>query len=84
MATRLLRFKIIQHPTTPTMANNPPALPMRAIHLVSDILNGRHVLSKLIPPLLFLADALLCALIIWKVPCKSTTPLAPRDMICRS
>ncbi|KAL2131878.1 hypothetical protein VTI74DRAFT_4490 [Chaetomium olivicolor] len=48
-------------------APNPP-LPVRATQFVFDVLNGRHALSKLIPPLLFLADGLLCALIIWRVP----------------
>jgi alpha-1,3-mannosyltransferase len=52
------------------MANNDPPLPLRAMRFALDIANGRHALSKLIPPLLFLADALLCALIIWKIPCK--------------
>lgn len=41
----------------------------QAIGLALDIANGRHFLSKLIPPALFLLDALLCALVIWKVPC---------------
>lgn len=52
------------------MADQNPSIHLRAIRFVLDVLSGRHVLSKLIPPLLFLADALLCALIIWKVPCK--------------
>ncbi|KAL2145340.1 hypothetical protein VTI28DRAFT_7409 [Corynascus sepedonium] len=50
------------------MADQNPSIHLRAIRFVLDVLNGRHVLSKLIPPLFFLADALLCALIIWKVP----------------
>ncbi|KAK4100779.1 glycosyltransferase family 58 protein [Parathielavia hyrcaniae] len=50
------------------MANNPPSLPLRSAQLALDILNGRHSLSRAIPPLLFLTDALLCAMIIWKVP----------------
>ncbi|KAK4154552.1 fad dependent oxidoreductase [Chaetomidium leptoderma] len=53
---------------TATMADNPPPLHIRAVRLAFDVANGRHGLSKLIPPLLFLADALLCALVIWKVP----------------
>lgn len=48
-------------PTTP--------LYQQAIQLAFDVANGRHALSKLIPPALFLADALLCGLVIWKVPC---------------
>ena len=58
----------------PTMANNQP-LHVQATRFALDVAKGRHALSKLIPPLLFLADALLCALIIWKVPCKP--PLTP-------
>ena len=42
----------------------------QAIRLAVDIANGRHVLSKVIPALLLIADALLCGLVIWKVPCK--------------
>ncbi|KND91896.1 Dol-P-Man:Man(5)GlcNAc(2)-PP-Dol alpha-1,3-mannosyltransferase [Tolypocladium ophioglossoides CBS 100239] len=40
----------------------------RAWHLALDVSNGRHALSKLIPPALWLVDAALCGLIIWKVP----------------
>lgn len=47
---------------------SPPPLHQKAIGLALDIANGRHALSKLIPPALFLADALLCSLVIWKVP----------------
>lgn len=47
---------------------NPPIY-AQAIGLVLDIANGRHFLSKLIPATLFLLDTLLCALVIWKVPC---------------
>jgi alpha-1,3-mannosyltransferase len=50
--------------------HNQPPIHTRITGLILDILNGRHVLSILIPPLLFLADALLCALIIWKIPCE--------------
>ncbi|KAL2258234.1 hypothetical protein VTK26DRAFT_8538 [Humicola hyalothermophila] len=50
------------------MANNSPPLHMQIIQFALDVANGRHALSKLIPPALFLVDALLCALIIWKVP----------------
>ncbi|KAK4206397.1 ALG3 protein-domain-containing protein [Rhypophila decipiens] len=41
---------------------------VQAIGLALDIANGRHFLSKLIPPALLLVDTLLCALVIWKVP----------------
>ncbi|KAI5463485.1 glycosyltransferase [Mariannaea sp. PMI_226] len=40
----------------------------RAINFVSDVATGRHALSKLIPPALWLADAVLCGLIIWRIP----------------
>ncbi|KAK8105443.1 glycosyltransferase [Apiospora kogelbergensis] len=50
------------------MADHQPGLVAQALNLVSDIANRRHVLSKLIPVGLFLIDAVLCALIIWKVP----------------
>lgn len=49
------------------MASSPP-IPQQAFRLALDIANGRHFLSKVIPPALFLADALLCSLVIWKVP----------------
>ncbi|KAA8652541.1 dolichyl-P-Man:Man(5)GlcNAc(2)-PP-dolichol alpha-1,3-mannosyltransferase [Aspergillus tanneri] len=42
-------------------------------------LNPRH--TKWIAPLLVLGDAFLCALIIWKVPCKPQTPEAPHTEI---
>ncbi|KAL6799861.1 glycosyltransferase family 58 protein [Trichoderma sp. SZMC 28012] len=38
------------------------------IKFASDVANGRHALSKFIPMGLWLADAVLCGLIIWKVP----------------
>ncbi|KAL2267306.1 hypothetical protein VTJ83DRAFT_4583 [Remersonia thermophila] len=43
-------------------------LPVHAVRFALDVANGRHALSKLVAPLLFLADAALCALVIWKVP----------------
>ena len=42
----------------------------QAVRFVLDIANGRHVLSKAIPPLLLVLDAILCCLVIWKIPCK--------------
>ncbi|OAA48447.1 Glycosyltransferase, ALG3 [Metarhizium rileyi] len=39
-----------------------------ALRLALDVANGRHALSKFIPIALWLADAVLCSLIIWKVP----------------
>lgn len=44
----------------------------RALRFVSDVATGHHALSKLIPPALWLVDAVLCGLIIWKVPCKQS------------
>lgn len=56
------------------MADSRPPMHVQAIRFALDVANGRHALSRLIPPLLFLADALLCGLIIWKVPCKLRYP----------
>ncbi|KAL1843184.1 hypothetical protein VTJ49DRAFT_2735 [Mycothermus thermophilus] len=47
---------------------SPASLPVRAVRFALDVANGRHALSKLVAPLLFLADAVLCVLVIWKVP----------------
>jgi len=52
------------------MTGKTPPIHQQAIRFVLDTANGRNALSKLIPPVLFLADAVFCALIIWKVPCK--------------
>lgn len=52
------------------MASKARPLHQQAVEFVLDVSNGRHTLSKLVPPTLLLVDALLCALIIWKVPCK--------------
>ncbi|PNY23552.1 Dol-P-Man:Man(5)GlcNAc(2)-PP-Dol alpha-1,3-mannosyltransferase [Tolypocladium capitatum] len=40
----------------------------RAWHLALDVANGRHALAPLVPPALWLVDAALCGLVIWKVP----------------
>ncbi|KAI0423166.1 glycosyltransferase [Xylaria grammica] len=51
------------------MAEKEPGLIAKAAQLAFDIANGRNrTLSWLIPPCLFLLDALLCAVVIWKVP----------------
>ncbi|KAF4826543.1 Dol-P-Man:Man(5)GlcNAc(2)-PP-Dol alpha-1,3-mannosyltransferase [Colletotrichum tropicale] len=50
------------------MADTTPPIHVQATRLVLDIANGRHALSKAIPPLLLALDAVLCGLIIWKVP----------------
>lgn len=39
------------------------------IALLQRIVTGQHVLSRAIPPALLLFDALLCVVIIKKVPC---------------
>ncbi|KAL2170258.1 hypothetical protein VTG60DRAFT_5034 [Thermothelomyces hinnuleus] len=64
----MTRMRSSSKTPTATMADQNLPIHIRTTRLVFNILNGRHVLSKVIPPLLFLADALLCALIIWKVP----------------
>ncbi|KAI1180694.1 glycosyltransferase [Nemania sp. FL0916] len=51
------------------MAETEPGLVAKATQLVFDVANGRNrTLSWLVPPSLFLLDALLCAVVIWKVP----------------
>lgn len=42
------------------------------IKFASDVASGRHALSKFIPLGLWFADAILCGLVIWKVPCESS------------
>ncbi|KAI0889108.1 glycosyltransferase family 58 protein [Annulohypoxylon maeteangense] len=50
------------------MATPRPGLAKSAVALALNIANGRSGLSKLVPPCLFILDAVLCALIIWKIP----------------
>ncbi|KAI1503692.1 glycosyltransferase family 58 protein [Biscogniauxia marginata] len=51
------------------MASNMPGVVSQAVNLVVDIANGRNrTFARLIPPCLFLLDAVLCAGIIWKIP----------------
>ncbi|OTB08295.1 glycosyltransferase family 58 protein [Hypoxylon sp. CI-4A] len=50
------------------MASKDTGLVSQAVRLAFDVANGRSALSKLIPPCLFLLDAVLCALVIWKIP----------------
>ncbi|EFY97398.2 ALG3 domain (glycosyl transferase family 58) protein [Metarhizium robertsii] len=40
----------------------------QALRFALDVANGRHALSKLVPLVLWLADGVLCGLVIWKVP----------------
>lgn len=49
-------------------------IPVQALTFVLDVACGRHALSPLIPVALWLADAVLTGLVIWKIPCK---PFAP-------
>lgn len=57
-------------PTTDTMPEPAPGILTQATRFVLDVANGRHVLSKFVPVALWLADAVLCGLIIWKIPCE--------------
>ena len=41
------------------------------VRQIKDLANGQHSLAKYIPPLLLLADAALCSLVIWKISCKA-------------
>lgn len=53
-----------------TMADS-ESLPTKAIRLAQNVATGRHMLSRLIPPVLLALDAALCLIIIKKVPCRS-------------
>lgn len=55
-----------------TMDGSPPPLHTRVVRLGLDVANGRHPLSRFVAPLLLLFDAVLCALVIWRVPCRPT------------
>ncbi|KAI0543034.1 glycosyltransferase [Xylaria digitata] len=51
------------------MADKEPGLIAKTVQLAFDVANGRNrTLSWLIPPCLLLLDALLCVVVIWKVP----------------
>ena len=70
-----MRVKLHQHHDLWTnMASKEPPFPVQVYNLAVIVANGRHPLSKLVPPALLAADVLLCALIIWKVPCKQPFP----------
>lgn len=47
--------------------------------LGSLLFNPRH--TRWIAPLLILGDVLLCALVIWKIPCECTWPRAPNNTL---
>lgn len=51
------------------MASKEPPMYQRAIKFGFDVAAGRHALSVLVPVALWLVDAILCGLVIWKVPC---------------
>jgi alpha-1,3-mannosyltransferase len=65
------------------MANNHPGIVSQAVQLAYNIANRHHVLSKVVPLGLFALDAVLCALIIWKVPCE-WLPRLPFDRMLGS
>ncbi|KAM5347928.1 hypothetical protein ACJ41O_007752 [Fusarium nematophilum] len=50
------------------MSEPAPGILTQAFRFASNVANGRHALSKFIPATLWLADAFLCSLIIWKIP----------------
>ncbi|KAI0387740.1 glycosyltransferase family 58 protein [Hypomontagnella monticulosa] len=50
------------------MASKEPGIVSQVVTLAFDVANGRSALSKLVPPCLLLVDAVLCALVIWKIP----------------
>ncbi|KAF4980871.1 hypothetical protein FZEAL_3217 [Fusarium zealandicum] len=50
------------------MTDPTPGIVTQATRFVADVANGRHALSKLVPVALWLVDAVLCGLIIWKIP----------------
>ena len=60
-----------------TIMAEEPSLSQQATQLALDVANGRHPLSKFVPPALLLADAALSAGVIWKIPC--TSPRSPRS-----
>lgn len=56
--------------TAPMSDKEPQGLAW-AYRQVLDIAYGRHPYSYLIPVALWVFDAILCQLVIWKVPCES-------------
>ncbi|ERT03225.1 hypothetical protein HMPREF1624_01531 [Sporothrix schenckii ATCC 58251] len=52
----------------PAASSASPPLHLQAVQFVLDVLAGRSALSFLVPLGLFALDAVLCALVIWKVP----------------
>lgn len=52
------------------MSDKEPQGLARAYRQVLDIAYGRHPYSYLIPVALWVFDAILCQLVIWKVPCE--------------
>lgn len=53
------------------MADRQKSLPAKAYGLITEVAcSHSHPLSKLVPFALLLVDAVFCAGIIWKIPCK--------------
>ncbi|KAM0563407.1 hypothetical protein ACHAPJ_001128 [Fusarium lateritium] len=50
------------------MPESAPGVLNQGISFVSNVANGRHALSKFVPVALWFADAVLCGLVIWKIP----------------
>ncbi|KAF4962919.1 hypothetical protein FSARC_9032 [Fusarium sarcochroum] len=50
------------------MSESAPGVFNQGIAFVSNVANGRHALSKFVPVALWFADAVLCGLVIWKIP----------------
>ncbi|KAK9413873.1 putative Glycosyltransferase [Seiridium unicorne] len=50
------------------MTDKQPGIVAQAVTFVDDVANRRHAFSKLVPVAFWALDAILCALIIWKVP----------------
>lgn len=46
---------------------------LRAWRFALAVATGQHALSQLVPPALWLLDAILCVLVLWKVPCTWST-----------
>lgn len=57
-------------PAAPAAAPRQAPAHVRALTFVLDVACGRHALSPLIPVALWLADAVLTCLVIWKIPCE--------------
>lgn len=63
------------------MASPDEPLYKQARRFALDVTTGRHALSKLIPIALWLGDAVLCGLIIWRIPCKLAIPAVQESIL---